>query len=327
MPAMDRWHPSLMDPPLNDLIAWRYAATERRDVVVIPTVWVAAFLSLLFHVAMFWFWLPRIPNLSTKEVEPGATGTVLVTRLAPEPAPIVVAPPPPPPPLPSSPPRTPTRPIRPVRPPAATDRAPSAPTPTSPEAALGSRSVEPVLEAPAPPAAAAPPPRQASETDLASYIAARRRERGDPATVASIDVQSNTPPSETETERLNRAVAASLAPTQPATFGYDPKTGGGIFQIVRVGYDDAEFYFTGWDKEIRRRAKQLIEVRKEKNGDIREAIVRKMIAIIRDEVQGEFTWESVRLGRRLVMSARPRDNAELEAFLMEEFFSDPRSLH
>jgi len=33
---------------------------------------------------------------------------------------------------------------------------------------------------------------------------------------------------------------------------------------------------------------------------------------------------SERLGRLVAMSARPRDNAALEAFLMQEFISDPR---
>ena len=49
-----------------------------------------------------------------------------------------------------------------------------------------------------------------------------------------------------------------------------------------------------------------------------------MIAIIRAEVQGDFTWKSERMGQPVVMSARPSDNAALEAFLMQKFFSDPR---
>jgi len=97
-----------------------------------------------------------------------------------------------------------------------------------------------------------------------------------------------------------------------------------VFQLRRVGYDDAEFYFTGWNKDIGRRAKQVIEVRKGGSDDIRLAIVRKMIAIIRDEVQTDFVWMSDRMGRRVIMSARPADNAALEDFLMQEFFSDPR---
>ena len=68
---------------------------------------------------------------------------------------------------------------------------------------------------------------------------------------------------------------------QDATFGDDPKRGGGMFQIRRIGYDDAEFYFNGWNQDIGRVARQLIEVRKGTNPDIRIAVVRKIIEIIR----------------------------------------------
>ncbi len=177
--------------------------------------------------------------------------------------------------------------------------------------------------APTPPPVAAPaPPRPPAETDLASYIEARRRARGEPTTSAARGAAPNAPPTETDSERKDRIIASNLAASQQTTFGYDPKTGGGIFQIKRLGYEDAEFYFTGFDKEIGRRAKQLIEVRKGSNSDIRQAIVRKMIAIIRGEVEGDFSWKSERLGREVRMSARPADNAALESFLTDEFFSD-----
>src|SRR5579859_6263872 len=47
----------------------------------------------------------------------------------------------------------------------------------------------------------------------------------------------------TDSERKDRIIASNLASSQQTTFGYDPKTGGGIFQLKRIGYDDAEFYF------------------------------------------------------------------------------------
>jgi hypothetical protein len=175
---------------------------------------------------------------------------------------------------------------------------------------------EPLSPPVAPPVAAPAPTRPAAETDLASYVDARRRARGDPTTDA--------PRPETETERRTRIVAANLAPREQPTFGFDPKTGGGVFQLKRVGFDDAEFWFTGWNKDIGRRAKQLIEVRRGTNGDIRLAIVRKMIAIIRDEVKDEFGWLSAGADQRIMLSARLEDNAALEQFLMQEFFSDPR---
>ncbi|MEO8133011.1 MAG: hypothetical protein ABI831_03415 [Betaproteobacteria bacterium] len=150
--------------------------------------------------------------------------------------------------------------------------------------------------------------------DLSSYIEAKRRARGAAPAYS---------PSETESERRDRIIAANLDSHQ-SPFGYDPKSGGGLFQLKRVGSDDAEFYFMGWDKDIARRAKQVIEVRKGANEDVQQAIVRKMIAIIRDEVQGDFGWKSARLGRWVNQSARQADNAALEDFMMQEFFPDPR---
>jgi hypothetical protein len=98
-----------------------------------------------------------------------------------------------------------------------------------------------------------------------------------------------------------------------------------LFQLKRMGYDDAEFFFNGWDKDIGRVARQLIEVRKGANPDIRLAIVRKMIEIIRAQESGDIVWVSRRMNRQVPLSARPADNAALEDFLMREFFSgEPR---
>ena len=91
-----------------------------------------------------------------------------------------------------------------------------------------------------------------------------------------------------------------------------------------MGYTSAEFTFFGWNKDIRRRTKQLIEVEKGANSDIRIAVVRRMIAIIREHESGDFVWVSPRLGREVTLSARPSDNAGLEDFLMQEFFPEAR---
>jgi hypothetical protein len=69
----------------------------------------------------------------------------------------------------------------------------------------------------------------------------------------------------------------------------------------------------------------VIEVRKGDNSDIRIAVVRRMIAIIREHETENFLWESHRLGRQLTLSARARDNTELEAFMLQEFFYDVRN--
>jgi hypothetical protein len=159
------------------------------------------------------------------------------------------------------------------------------------------------------------------ESDLASYIESRRRERGESSapSVAAPGTQG-----ESESERRNRIIAANLGLDHKPTFNYDPNSAGGIFQIKNVGYDDAEFYFLGLDRDINRHAKVLVEVRKGDAPDIRVAIVRKMIAIIRDNVQDDFLWSSQKLGHQVQMSARSKDNAALEDFILRDIFPEYR---
>ena len=177
---------------------------------------------------------------------------------------------------------------------------------------------------PATPSAIAPTPaRSPADGDLASYIEARRRARVAPPAVFPGSV-SIAPPAEDDNARANRLATANLASQHKLTFGYDPAKSGGVFQITRMGYESAEFVFLGWNKDIRRTTKQLIEVRKGNNSDIRIAVVRRMIAIIREYEPEDFLWESHRLGRNVTLSAHARDNAGLEDFMLHEFFEDPR---
>lgn len=179
------------------------------------------------------------------------------------------------------------------------------------------------------PTVARPPAQPQVEGDLSSYIEARRRARGEAAAAPPQERPPQSPSSsaarsEDEKERSNRIIAANLGLDRTPTVGYDPKGGGGIFAIQRMGRDSAEFVFFGWNKDFRRNFKQVIEVDRGNNRDIQTAIVRRMIAIIREVESGDFLWLSQRLGRNVTLSARPRDNAELEDFMMQEFFAAPR---
>ena len=128
-----------------------------------------------------------------------------------------------------------------------------------------------------------------------------------------------------EEGRVAGEIAANLGLNRTPTFGQDPNNAGGLFQVREVNYDDAWFYFFGMDRDINRNAKQRIEVRRGQNADIRIAVVRKMIEIIRENVSGDFLWQSARLGRDVRMSARPADNAELEAFILHDIFPEVRA--
>jgi hypothetical protein len=170
--------------------------------------------------------------------------------------------------------------------------------------------VEPTVAAPA-------PLRIPPAADLASYIEAQRRARGDTPSAAP-------QPAEDENARATRLAVANLATQKAQGFGYDPKRSGGVFQIKSKGVDYAEFMFFGWHADARRDLAQLVEVRKGTNNNIELAVVRKMIEIIRSYEQADFSWRSHRLNRNVMLSARQRDSAGLEEFLMREFFYDPR---
>jgi hypothetical protein len=170
--------------------------------------------------------------------------------------------------------------------------------------------------APPPQIAAAPAPPQArppAQGDFLSFVQANRRARG--------VVESAQDNSETD---FNTKIAANLPGAAHGVAAQRSIRGGGIFQIKRMSYDDAAFEFFGWNTQMGRQTPQMIEVRKGDNPDMRIAVVRRMIVIIREHEHEDFTWESGRHGRVVTLSARPADTAALEAFLLRDLFDDTR---
>lgn len=94
----------------------------------------------------------------------------------------------------------------------------------------------------------------------------------------------------------------------------------GIFEIKSKSIHTAQFSFKGWKNPDSIPKVEIIDVEAGADGDIDSAIVKKMIEIIRREYQGDFNWESQRLGSVIVLSARLSDNSGLEEFLKKEFF-------
>ena len=97
----------------------------------------------------------------------------------------------------------------------------------------------------------------------------------------------------------------------------------GIFQITRMGTRSAQFLFRAWRMDSSTTRREVIEVTAGPDVDIQRAVARKMIELIREYHQGDFNWESYRLGRVVVLSSRPEDSKGLEDFLIREFFYDP----
>jgi hypothetical protein len=275
-----------------------------------PAIWVALFVSMLLHALMIWGWLPRQHQWSPENARPQSTSSRLQVQLAPQ-----AASSPPPPPA-----AAPAPPVR-AQPPARKQAPPpmTAPrSPARPPALALNRLPEREPTPPVPPPAESRPAPQAAG-DLSSYIAARQRARGE---AAPYDPTVPAPPAEKPRDPRDQIVASNLGLDRTPTFGDSAKAGGGIFQIRRMGYDDAEFLFFGWNKDIRRNSAQVIEVRKGGNSNMQIAVVRRMIEIIREntDTDGDFLWISHRLDRELTLSARPEDTAGLEDFLMQEFF-------
>lgn len=165
---------------------------------------------------------------------------------------------------------------------------------------------------PASPADAPLEPDLAPPADLMAYVnAARERRRAAEVTAGLENTQATANergPSADETRMAN--VMRNLR----------PQGTNGVFQIISMSVRTAKFSFRGWTKDFNNGRREVIEVDAGPGGDVERATVRSMIALIRRYYKGDFNWESQRLGRVIVMSARLEDNAELEDFLMREFF-------
>ena len=281
----------------------RYAQYRyRSDVVVIPRIRVMFALSIVIHIAALWILLPRLPLLLPEMDQAQATDRLQVQLSAP-PQPVPAQP------VPPTPASRETRAILTAR-----ARPPGAPPRETPPQLVIPRPEAPAVpSAPAPPPVAEPPKAYPpAEGDLASFIEARRRARGEPTA----------PAAESDSERRDRIVASNMPASQTPMAGQQRKRGGGLFEITRMAYDDGEFRFFGYHRDAGRKLPQVIEVRLGTSGDMRIAMVRRMIALIRETEQGDISWDSYRLGRVVELSARPADNASLEEFMMHEFFDN-----
>jgi len=166
-----------------------------------------------------------------------------------------------------------------------------------------------------PPLAPVPVENIAPQTDLMAYVnVARERRRAAEMAIS-------------ETRANEREPTADEVRTANIMRNLQPDGTNGVFQIIRIGSRTGKFSFRGWTKDVSNARRELIEVDAGPNGDVERAIVRGMIELIRKYFKGDFNWESQRLDRTLVLSARMEDNAGLEDFLMREFFGAGDRLH
>lgn len=155
-----------------------------------------------------------------------------------------------------------------------------------------------------------PPPIPAPPVDMMAAIEQRRAQRRAQEAQSARGPPSTGPPAEDAAARN----LASLSGREGV---------GGVFQIMRIGSRSAEFAFNGWRPDARSRWREVIEVDVGNNSSIQIAVIRRMIALIRTHYTGDFHWESHRMGKVIVLSARPEDNTALEDFMYREFFGVP----
>jgi outer membrane biosynthesis protein TonB len=155
-----------------------------------------------------------------------------------------------------------------------------------------------------------PPQPPAPQVDMMAAIAERRAARE-----AAEAAMARGAPSKGEPEDAAARNARSVSGREGV---------GGVFQILRKGVRTGEFAFNGFRREGgQKQWREVIEVDAGQGGDVELAIVRRMIELIRTHYQGDFQWESHRVGRIVVLSARPADQPGLEEFLVKEFFGTP----
>ncbi len=157
--------------------------------------------------------------------------------------------------------------------------------------------------------------------DFSARLAARQQQRALQESEEKTHQDARGTPEQQANERGKQIALANIA-SQLRSAGLEKDDAGGLFQLQHVGPHHAEFLFRGWKKEARRNWSQQLDVEQGTESDIRIAVVKKMIDIIRQHTQSDFTWDSHRLGRQIHLSARPEDSVGLQQFLLREFFPD-----
>lgn len=260
-------------------------------------------LSVLIHGAMFMVLRARLaepPRVENSGKPEAPLQVTFVTPPAPAPAPkpdVLKAEPEPPKKTPPPPKKQAARPA-PKRaappPPGRTESARAAPAPLAPDG-----NTPPVAQAP-------------QEMDFSSMINRNRERR---QALEQSAAEENAAARAAENPSANDIAKANIAFQERRGRGTN-----GVFEIVSKGPRVAQYSFRGWTSDQRRSQRQMIEVDAGPGGNVELAIVDSMIALIRKYYTGDFNWDSQRLGRVVVLSARVSDTRGLQSFLMDEFF-------
>lgn len=253
------------------------------DIRISRNTLIAVVVSVLIHMVLLFAFFPRKPLL-----EPLSPPDNIVVELAKKPAPKSTPAPSPPP-----------------------EPQPKKPAVKTPRVMAVEKPAPQIRQQTTPPAPARET-AQPAPTDMMSYINAQRAKRQSQEEYATQqNAAASASEQQTEDERRDAIIKRNLAARQG---------NGGVFTVSSKTSRSAIISFNGWHGEFSTSRRETYEVVPGPDGDINLAIVRKVIARIRQENSGDFPWESQRMGRTVTLSARPEDNAGLEEFLMKEFF-------
>ena len=254
--------------------------------------------SVLVHAVLFMFVRAKLNETPPMLQSPGRPDAPLQVSFIRPAAPVVLPEPPKPPPEPKKP-----EPVekKPVDKPAPRHNAPTA------RQSVPQRTPLPVTEAPSSNAAASAP----AEDFMASLN--RNRQKREEAEQAA--AQENAAARAAENPSANDIARANIAFQERRGRGTN-----GVFQIISMGPRVAQYSFRGWTTDQRRSQNQVIEVDAGFGGNVQLAVVNSMIALIRRYYQGDFNFDSQKLGRVVTLSARLEDTKGLQNFLMNEFF-------
>ena len=95
--------------------------------------------------------------------------------------------------------------------------------------------------------------------------------------------------------------------------------GGGMFQIPSQSSTEATLRFRGFDSSWGSTKNLDYEIIAHDGESVQQAVVEKMIEVIRTRYKGNFQWER-RNGAVVTKSAAKKDTADLTAFLKREMF-------
>ena len=154
------------------------------------------------------------------------------------------------------------------------------------------------------------------EVDMSAYIEARRRQRGAAAPSETTE--------ESDSERGNRIAKANIAAANGRSRGEDSVESEAFLEIANRTSLTADIKFRIFNKNFQRRWLKQSSVEIGKEPSIEMAIVKRMIFLLRQEPDTQYTYNSHRLKRAIKISLRPEDEEGLQDFLYLEFFNTKR---